>query len=441
MSKKIIIVLSWLLILSLVLVACGGGEETAGEVEEAAGEVEEAAEEAEEAAPAEKVNVRLGTWAGVEEAAELQAIIDEVNANSDTYQIIHEPQPADYYTKLQTALTGKVSADMFWLSQEWIAGFADQGVLSDVTDCVAASDSPAGDLDDYFPEILKTAQFEDRLYGLPWIAQPVVLFYNKGLLDEAGIAYPDESWDWDKLLEASEALTMDLDDDGKNDQWGFTIDGWPPPQMFAWQAGGEVIMPDLASSPVDTPEAIEGWTFYQDLIWNDVNTPPEAMLIERGAGNMFKQGTIAMFMGGAADDLDRVEGLDVGISVVPAGPAGRPTFAWNASTVVAGSVDNLEVVCEALVDLSDGIHHWKIVPPRQSLATEEAISEIEPRKAANAAEIAKAVPDMRGFNIIPRQQEWDNDFWKNFMDPLFRGEDTPGNLAAENRPNLESYLP
>ena len=50
---------------------------------------------------------------------------------------------------------------------------------------------------------------------------------------------------------------------------------------------------------------------------------------------MFKAGKIAMFMGGAADDLDRVEGLDVGVVAVPAGPAGRATFAWNASTVVA----------------------------------------------------------------------------------------------------------
>lgn len=433
MSKKIIILLSLLLILSLMLVACGGSEEAAV--------AQEGASAQQENASVEKVTVRLGTWAGVDEAAELQAILDKLNAESDTYQIIHEPQPADYYTKLQTSLTGKVSADMFWLSQEWIAGLADQGVLADITDCVAASDSPAADLNDYFPEILKTAQFKDRLYGLPWIAQPVVLFYNKGLFDEAGIAYPDESWDWDKLLEVSAALTMDTDGDGQNDQWGFTVDGWPPPQMFVWQAGGEVITADLASSPIDTPEAIAGWTFYKDLIWNDVNTPPQAILVERGAGNMFKQGSIAMFMGGAADDLDRVDGLAVGISVVPAGPAGRPTFAWNASTVIASNTDNLDVVCEALLDVSNGIHHWKIVPPRQSLATVEKISEIEPRKVANAADIVKAVPDMRGFNIIPRQQEWDNDFWKNFADPLFNKADTPENLAAENRPNLEAYLP
>jgi hypothetical protein len=30
------------------------------------------------------------------------------------------------------------------------------------------------------------------------------------------------------------------DGDGANDQWGFTMNGWPPPQMFVWQAGGDV---------------------------------------------------------------------------------------------------------------------------------------------------------------------------------------------------------
>ena len=81
--------------------------------------------------------------------------------------------------------------------------------------------------------------------------------------------------------------------------------------------------------------------------------------------------------------------------------------------------------------LTDGIHHWKIVAPRKSLATAEGIAAAEPRKAANAADIAAAVPYMRAFNILPRHQEWDTIFWGDFMDPLFHGEGTAAELAAE----------
>jgi len=30
-------------------------------------------------------------------------------------------------------------------------------------------------LDDYYPGAIAVAKYNDRLYGLPWIAQPVVL--------------------------------------------------------------------------------------------------------------------------------------------------------------------------------------------------------------------------------------------------------------------------
>jgi multiple sugar transport system substrate-binding protein len=424
-----------LLLASLSLVACAGPEATP------AATTEPAAEEPTSEPASEKVTIRLSTWAGVDEAAELQEILDEINANETRFQIVHEPAPADYYTKIQTSLAGDTSADLFWLSQEFIAGYAQQGALLDVTDCLAASDNPAADLDDYFPEILKTAQLEGRTYGLPWIAQPVVLYYNTALFDEAGLDYPTGEWTWDEFKEAAAALTKDTDGDGANDQWGFTMNGWPPPQMFVWQAGGDVVTADMSSSPVDSPEAIEGFQFYADMIYDDVHTPPEAVIQEQGFGEMFKAGKIAMFMGGAADDLDRVEGMNVAVSAVPAGPGGRATFAWNASTVIAAQSEYADLACEALVKLTDGIHHWKIVAPRLSLATAEGIIAAEPRKEPNAAAIAAAVADMRAFTIIPRQAEWDTIFWTEFMDPLFHDQATAAELASDIRAKLEEVLP
>jgi multiple sugar transport system substrate-binding protein len=186
---------------------------------------------------------------------------------------------------------------------------------------------------------------------------------------------------------------------------------------------------------------MEGFQFYADMIYDDVHTPPEAVIQEQGFGEMFKAGKIAMFMGGAADDLDRVEGMDVGVVAVPGGPGGDATFAWNASTVIASQAENADLICEALVTLSDGIHHWKIVAPRLSLATAEGIIAAEPRKEKNAAAIAEAVVDMHAFNIIPRQAEWDTIFWGDFMDPLFHDQNTAAELASDIRAQLEELLP
>lgn len=72
-----------------------------------------------------KTRIRLATWAGADEANELQGVIDKVNQEATNFEIVSEPTPADYYVKLQTTIAGGTAADLFRLSQEYIAGYAD----------------------------------------------------------------------------------------------------------------------------------------------------------------------------------------------------------------------------------------------------------------------------------------------------------------------------
>ena len=178
--------------------------------------------------PATKTMVRLATWAGVDESKELQAVIDKINAKATTFEIVHEPQPADYYTKIQTNLAGGTAADLLWLSQEYITGYANRDVLLDISDRLAADTRPAAKLDDYYPSVLQTAQFNGKTYGLPWIAQPVMLYYNPKLFTDAGVAPPTDAWTWDDFKAAAEKLTRDTNGDGKIDQYGTAFNGWPP---------------------------------------------------------------------------------------------------------------------------------------------------------------------------------------------------------------------
>ncbi len=389
----------------------------------------------------EKVQIRLATWAGQEEAAELQQVIDPINQASTTFEIVSEPSPADYAVKLQTTIAGGTVADLFWLSQENIAGFADGEALLDISDRLAEDQSPAANLDDYFPGILQTAQYDGRTYALPWISQPVMLYYNPALFDAAGIAYPDDTWTWDTFKEAAAAMT-----DPAQDVYGTAFNDWPPIQMFIWQAGGDVISEDLSSCPIDTPEAIAGAQFYQDIIFNEQYAPSEATIAEQGFGEMVKAGKVAMFFGGAADDLDYAHKKDpanavLKVAVVPKGPQSRATFAYSASTAIFSGTEHPDEAYQALVALTEGIHHWKIVAPRQSLANAETIVASVPDKAESAATIVAALPDMRSFHIIPDQAEWDTTYLEVFKTPLYHHEGTPEELAEEAKPELEALLP
>jgi multiple sugar transport system substrate-binding protein len=394
---------------------------------------------------AQKVQIRLATWTGVEEAKELQAVIDRVNAVAVGYQIVHEPQPADYYTKIQTNLAGGTAADLMWLSQENITGYADKGVLLDLSNLLKSDTRPAANLADYFPDVLQTAQYNGKTYGLPWIAQPVVLFYNPALFSAAGVEPPTSDWTWDDFKAAAAKLTKDTTGDGKPDQWGTAFNGWPPIQMFIWQAGGEVMTENKQTSPIDSPGAMLGAQFYKDIIYNPLYAASQDVIKEQGFGELAKNGKVAMFFGGAGDDLDYANSKDarfavMKVALVPKGPVNRNTFAWTASTVINASTKNPQAAYDALVDLTEGIQHWKIVAPRKSLATAAVIEASVPLKKDSAAIILLAMPDARSFRIVPRQSEWDTAFFEKFQDPLFQGKDTVGNLARNARPALELTL-
>jgi multiple sugar transport system substrate-binding protein len=390
--------------------------------------------------------IRISTWAGVDEAAEFQTIIDKVNAENSDFQVVQEPVPSDYYTQVQTQLAGGTAADLMWIDQDHM-GWAADGVFAPLTDCVAnAEPGTAGDQTDYYPGIISTAIQDGVLYGLPWIAAPVVLYYNKALFDAADLDYPTADWTWDDFMAAAKALTKDTDGDGTPDQYGFSANGWPPPHMFIWQAGGDVIGDDKATSPIDSPEALAGMDYYLQLAYNPEVSPSRDVIAEQGFGEMFKAGKVAMFMGGAADDLDRVEGLDTGVVSVPHNPTTglNTTFAWSASTVInASSEVDPALLCKALIALTEGVQNWKIVSPRISQTSVEHLVASEPRKEASAEAILGAVPSMRAFSIVPRYAEWNDAFWTQYANPLILRETdrTPEELAAEVRPALEEFLP
>ncbi|MFN8447361.1 MAG: sugar ABC transporter substrate-binding protein [Anaerolineae bacterium] len=384
------------------------------------------------------VTIRIATWAGVDEAAEFNAIIDNINASTTDYQIVQEPLPADYYTQIQTQLAGGTAADLMWLDQDHISLAAD-GSFMPLTDCVAnAAPETAGDVNDYYPGILQTAYQDGVLYGLPWIAQPVVVYFNRGLFDAAGLDYPTAEWTWDDFIADAKALTHD-------DQYGFTANGWPPPQIFVWQAGGDFISTDLTTSPIDSPEAVAGVEFYLSFAYNPEIAPSTETISEQGFDAMFKAGKVAMFMGGAADDLDRQEGLDVGVVSVPKNPTtgSNITYAWTASTLVNAATQHPDEACAALLAVTEGIQGWKIVSPRISQGTVEHLVASEPRKEPNAEAIMAAAQNMRALTIIPDYLKWNDVLWSEYLSPLLNKQTdlSVAELAAEVRPDLEEHLP
>lgn len=447
MRKQMLHVLVLFTLLALLLAGCAGGVQAPASAPAAGTTATESA-----AAPAGgKVQVKLATWAGVDEANELQAILDKLNAASETYEIVQESSPAEFWTKLQTTVAGGTAADLIWMDQEHLPDFATKGALLDITDMVAGSDNPAAQLDDYFPASLERYTVDGKLYGLPWIAMPVMLYVNLDALEAAGYTPEDvNNWTWQDFQDACVKMTLDANgnspggegfDSANVKQYGFSIvPGWPPVQQFIWQAGGEDISADLTQSPIDTPEALAGAQFVADLTTKSQCTPGQSVISERGFGEMMKAGQVAMFMGGAADDFERTEGKRIQGFLLPQGPANRDTWAWIGGMSINQAAKNPEVAFEAFMDLTQATHEWKVPAPRKSLATREGILKAVPYKEASADNIIANMDNMHAERIFPGYTQWSTVFGERYVDPLVRGQGTPEELAAQVRPQLEQTL-
>lgn len=107
-----------------------------------------------------------------------------------------------YKQRLRTAIGSPQAPDLFF---NWGGGnlkeYVDAGTVEDLTPLL---DENPELRDAFLPSVLAGAELDGANYGLPMRGmQPVVLFYNKSVLDAAGVEVPET---WDDLLAAVDQL-------------------------------------------------------------------------------------------------------------------------------------------------------------------------------------------------------------------------------------------
>ncbi len=275
---------------TVVAAACGGAAPT--------GAAQQGSAAGSSAKPAGAI--RFMFFGSIEEKAVWEKISEQFMAKSPSVKVTPEHVPADYFTKLQTAIAGGDAADVILMEDKPTAGYAKKGFFRELDPFL--SKDPTFKLSDYYTVLFDGLKYHGRLYGLPqhWLTQSVA--YNKERLAKAGVKFPpmdwhDASWNWSTFLDAAKKLTVT--ENGKVTQWGFPLTGysWTRWRMWVWQNGGEVLSKDLKSCLLDTPEAIEALQFYADLMnRHHVAPTTEERKAEGGADDitLFAQGKAAM---------------------------------------------------------------------------------------------------------------------------------------------------
>ncbi|THE13943.1 sugar ABC transporter substrate-binding protein [Bacillus timonensis] len=371
-----------------------------------------------------KVEITIATWANETEAKEFDAILDKVNAEQDEYTVEQMVIPQDYYTKIQTMIAGNQAPDLLWLAQEYIPAYAKNGAVLDLTDKVDAQDTI--DMADYLDGSLDTAKYEGKTYGLPWIGQPYVVYYNKTLFEENGVELPSEDWNWADFTEKAKALTTD-------EVYGFGTTGNPPLAVWAWGEGGEIVESD-GTIKLTSPETLKGLELAASIITDPTVTMPYQEASSLGVEQGFVTGKIAMMVGGANDDVERkVEeaggSFEVGMAVMPAGSQEHVTFNWTASTLISEQTDNEDIAFKALIDITEKMFDWKVPSPMASKV--DIIGEVNPYKAYALDVIKKSTEISRGFNNLPEQNEIGGKQWELLDTPVLTNNNGKDDLNVK----------
>lgn len=255
----------------------------------------------------------------------------------------------EYLTKLTAQLASGTSPDIIAVENNHIAKFVESNLLLPLNDMIEADADFS--IDEYYPHLVERYTFDGQIYGIPYDAQPSgMFFYNKGLFDEAGIAYPDETWTWDDMLDAAITLTK-KDESGRITQYGVLANIW---MNYVYSNGGS-IMDDInnpTTCVLNSAESIEAVQFMVDLMQKyEVMPTPETLNTTGISGaDMFATNQLAMYLDGfwAIVDLpDRWADIDVGLTMFPmSNNGGRAVTTGGTAYCVANGSKHPELAFE-----------------------------------------------------------------------------------------------
>jgi multiple sugar transport system substrate-binding protein len=196
----------------------------------------------------------------------------------------------DLNTKMQTYVAAGDAPDIMMGKGDFVQAYVFNDIALNLSDYLSQAF-----IDDLTAATKAQQMVDGKLYAAPWEHNQVMIEINKDLFEKAGVTPPPETpdvsgaWTWDQFNEACQQLTAGLNSGDTITTWALASStfGNGGPGSSYWLEGmytrslGDpnaekdsslyktfaAISDDglTASGYVDTPEAIQGMTFYQNI--------------------------------------------------------------------------------------------------------------------------------------------------------------------------------
>jgi len=260
-----------------------------------------------------------------------QQMLEEFHDTHPNIRVFYTPDPVDLEATMLAEMQAGTAPDVFAGCCSFFPIWAQQGHTLDLRPYVEA-DLDQATLDDWDPAQVRAFFTRDgQQFGLPKYHGALALYYNKGLFDEYGVHYPDETWDHADYLAAMKRLTHDRDDNGRTDLWGSMVDiSWERIQVHVNGWGGHLVDPDDPTRcRMSEPEAMAAMEWLRARMWDDHLMASPLDVRNVTTRRAFTTGAVAMVEDGswALKDILAEADFRIGVAPIPAGPVRRVTLA------------------------------------------------------------------------------------------------------------------
>lgn len=203
-----------LLLVMLVLVACGNEESGENEGSETTGGSAPPTENG--STPSQPAEEMLKPEEPVELMvyAAFGGMTDEKFMELYGGRFIQQIHPHISFTTIpygkgvaETIATGQ-AVDLILVTDAGMWGVVDAHWASDLTELIKAN---AFSLDSFYPSTLVAMKYEDQLLGLPFRVNSMILYYNKEIFNKFGVDYPTSGMTWDELYDLAALMTRNVD--------------------------------------------------------------------------------------------------------------------------------------------------------------------------------------------------------------------------------------
>ncbi|SIQ16010.1 ABC transporter substrate-binding protein [Micromonospora avicenniae] len=250
----------------------------------------------------------------------------------------------DYYNKLPSAASSGNGPDIAVMHMDQLATFAARGVISELDDVAKTLQLTEAD---FAPTVWQGGIYNNKRYGIPLDMHPLGFYYNKSVMEKAGL-------DPNKPPTTRDDFTAALTELKKSGVQGF----WISPFQFTggmsfysliYQFGGSLFDAEVNKATFNADPAIEACTWMVDMIKQghspaNVGQDAEYLALKSGK-NAFTFNGIWQI-----NDLKKSPGVQWGVAPLP--QIGSKPAAWANShnfTIVKQRANNANKVAASKV--------------------------------------------------------------------------------------------